>query len=1130
VTELPTGIVVYRASRLEALLDPFAQLRAAEIGNDPLRPTRIIAAHPGIQRWLVDALARRAGPRGVVANLDLRLPSTWLDDLAVAVLGGGAVALAPYRRESLRWRILDVLERIDEPGLVAWLAATPEPRQRLQLAHRLAGIYAQHLVYRPDWLLDWQRGRRGNPEYTPLAPLWQRLRADIGQPHRAERMAAVLAALDADPRRAGDDGVLHVFGVSHLPPLILAALRRVARCRLVAIYMPDPCVQHWAGLRNERSVLRSFSAAGADAAAERDYLDLGHPLLASLGRMGQHFGLVLNEGEDAVVSEQRHWADRVPQPEDARCLLGRVQESIRQLEPSRVENCVDGVEPRPAMDDDSLRVHAFHTRLRELEVLRETLLQCLADDPALEPRDIVVMAPDIAAYLPLVPAVFGPAATARGPLPWHAADVGLARTHPMFEAALALLALPDSRASAPDIAGLLDLDPVARALGIDADGREAVLRWLGRARIAWGFDASSRAQFDVPPIDQHTFAWGLSRMLAGFVYGADRGGIDLPLPGLLPVDGVEGAAVEALGALDRLLSMLDALRRDAAELRPAREWLARLQRLFDGFLAADIHDRAEVDALALLMRALQGLSIEVQDAGCDPLIDFASVRELLRERLDAAATRAPFLPGAIAFCGMVPQRAVPFAVIAVLGLDDGAFPRRRSDGGLDPMARHPRLGDRDPRSDDRYLFLETLMAARSRLHLSYLGEGAHDGKRRAPAAPLAELLAFLDARHGYQPTDERTPRPWLVRHPLQPFDRRYFDHGDPRLVSRDRAMATAVGRPGTAQAPFLPHGIGPDPGPLPPRVPLAALRAYYRDPAKHLLLDGLGLRLDAMDDDTLAAEEPMDAAIDRLERVERRLVIDALARGGVLPEQAPPWLAASGMLAPGRAGELAWQGASALAAHQLDLVRALPGMVSAAPSAIAMAIDVALGTTRLQGELPEAWQDASGTWWVLEFFARDADKVDLKVRVPLFIAYAALALMRPDAEVRAAIIALDEADPWSLQLHAVRGDGGARADLAARLEALAQHWYASCASPGLYFPRVASAVLAADGVDAAQVIADAWAGDGFATGERDFAPGYARLLGAGCGLEDPDAADVARVRALALRLGALIGLPAQEDA
>ena len=59
----------------------------------------------------------------------------------------------------------------------------------------------------------------------------------------------------------------------------------------------------------------------------------------------------------------------------------------------------------------------------------------------------------------------------------------------------------------------------------------------------------------------------------------------------------------------------------------------------------------------------------------------------------------------------------------------------------------------DTRSEDRYLFLEALMAARDAIHISHVAEGASDGQPRAAALPLAELLGFLDAAHGIDEGD-----------------------------------------------------------------------------------------------------------------------------------------------------------------------------------------------------------------------------------------------------------------------------------------------------------------------------------------------------------------------------------------
>ena len=284
-------------------------------------------------------------------------------------------------------------------------------------------------------------------------------------------------------------------------------------------------------------------------------------------------------------------------------------------------------------------------------------------------------------------------------------------------------------------------------------------------------------------------------------------------------------------------------------------------------------------------RAIAQLGAEPARNGEDPALRLPVVRELLQEALAAAPERQRFLMGGITFCGMVPQRAIPFEVICVLGLDEGSFPRRSADGGIDLIEQFRRIGDRDVATDDRYLFLETAMSAGKRLHLSYLGQNVRDGKPRNPATPLAELLAELDARCGIA-ADARNPsRPWRVQHPLQPFDGRYFDAANPALFTYSRAFAGMTGEGGSPMPSLRQTGM-PTAEPWPDPLPLRSLENFFKDPAKALLKDRLQLSLDALDDDArLPDEEPMDG-ISPLHALASRLFLTS-----VLPRKCsdPDW-------------------------------------------------------------------------------------------------------------------------------------------------------------------------------------------------------------------------------------------------
>jgi exodeoxyribonuclease V gamma subunit len=456
------------------------------------------------------------------------------------------------------------------------------------------------------------------------------------------------------------------------------------------------------------------------------------------------------------------------------------------------------------------------------------------------------------------------------------------------------------------------------------------------------------------------------------------------------------------------------------------------------------------------------------------------------------------------------------------------------------MAVHRRLGDRDVRSDDRYLFLETVMAARDALHLSYIGEGVRDGKPRNPAAPLAELLALLDESHGLRGRDgNEAPRPWLVRHPLQPFDARYFDASDPRLFSY-RGDAIALLRDhGSALPAFLdaaPAALAAAPATL----LLANVLDYFRRPAEHLL-HRLGLRLDALKSDLLADSEPLDPEFARIDRVAQRLFFDTAAGGSLeLPLLPPDWLRHGGLWPPVRAGELAWR-------HQREQVGEL--LAEAAQSALfdagppqrlPLAIDLDVHGLRLQGELTRAYR-SGGVDWVFDLFPpRRNARLDFSVRVGLFLEWALLHLAQWTA-LRPVRVLLpgarrdssawqDALDAWNdAALDAFRrSDAPARerlhGELLRRVGGVLRIHVRALHRPLWYFPRTSWIAAEHDG-DAGKVL-HSWIGGSHQAGERDHAPGYARLLASGSELE-PGTPAWDELLAVARELRALIHLDAE---
>jgi exodeoxyribonuclease V gamma subunit len=256
-----------------------------------------------------------------------------------------------------------------------------------------------------------------------------------------------------------------------------------------------------------------------------------------------------------------------------------------------------------------------------------------------------------------------------------------------------------------------------------------------------------------------------------------------------------------------------------------------------------------------LAQAQRELADAAQHGGSTEL-RLSDVRALLAGRLAGRPTRANFRTGELTVCTMVPMRSVPHRVVALLGLDDGVFPRAGSVDGDDVLQRDPCLGERDARSEDRQLLLDAVMSAGDHLLLLHTGADPVTGAVRPPAVPLGELLDQLRATVG---DDEL--HGVLQRHPLQPFDSVDFRTSGP--FSHDVAAHAGAVAALSERAPEP----GLLPGPLPDApvgdVPLPELVGFVVHPTRAFLRQRLGVHVPDAED---AVADALSAELDGLQK------------------------------------------------------------------------------------------------------------------------------------------------------------------------------------------------------------------------------------------------------------------------
>jgi len=839
---------IHRAERADGLVEALAGLLGGATG-DPFALDVVAVPTRGMERWLTQRLS---DVFGVCANVEFPSPRRLVGD-AIAVASGVDPRTDPWLPERAVWPLLEVVEAsLDElamQALAAHLGGETRRARRFTAIRHLAALVDRYALYRPELVRQWADGVDGDiaPDAAWQAEIWRRLRAKIGMPGPAERLQIACQALRNNPGLVDLPQRISLFNLTRLPAARLEVLRALASHRDVHLFLLHPSPGLWERVAEAESPKTLKRRDDTTASLPRNRL------LATWGQDSREMQVVLAaEGE---AHDEHH-----PVPRGANSLLARLQEDVRADRRS-------GSEDRPLLQehDRSLRIHACHGRARQVEVLRDAILHLLQADPTLEPRDVIVMCPDIETFAPLIHATFGAApddSTDRPDLHVRLADRSLRQTNPILGLVGQLLDIADSRLTASQVLDLADRDVVRRRFRLDDDDLARLEDWVGDAGIRWGLDPHHRKPFHLDVLPSGTWQSGLDRVLAGVTMSED--GQRLVGNAVLPLDDVDSGSIELAGhfaeLVDRLAEAVDRL----TTPQTIDRWATTITEVADALAESPAHEPWQK---AELRRVLDDVVNEATTEGVvhPAELELPEIRALLADRLQGRPTRANFRTGHLTICTLMPMRSVPHRVVCLLGMDEEIFPRRAPRDGDDLLLDDPHVGERDPRAEDRQLLLDALMSATDQLLITYTGNDERTNTPRPPAVPIGELLDVVD-RTVTTPDDRPAREHIVIRHPLQPFDRRNFIRSelDPdRTWSFDRAAragAQALEQERPERAPFLEGPLPYTPAPI---LELDQLVDFVKHPARAFLRHRLGIRLG---DFSTEVEDALPITLEGLEK------------------------------------------------------------------------------------------------------------------------------------------------------------------------------------------------------------------------------------------------------------------------
>ena len=805
------------------------------------------------------ALARR---HGVAMGVAFLLPSSFIEHMAQLV---GLDPVHPsWRPQGLAWRLVPLLAAMVEDGDTPRLrAACADTRARHALARDVADRFDQYLYFRPEMIAAWDRGKAwdGLPESaqgdeTWQRDLWRRLSDGLADhPHPAVRLRDLVTRIHAGH---GDlPTSLEVLATGPLPPTLLPLLRALATRTRVCLRALLPSTEYLGDLRAGRTQMRAGQPV--DLAWE------GHPLLSHLGKQAVDS---FRSFEEALVTEgQEYDVITLPEPRSD-TLLARLQADIRAARQPGAATTVP-----PGTPDRSVRVHRCHGARREVEVVRDELLDAFGSLPDLRASEVLILAPQLDIYGPLAEAIVRDGDPS---LPLRLAERRIDRSDPLMRGMHTLLRVAAGRVPLSEGLALLALPAVTarlESLGTDPATLADRVRASG---ITWGLNAAHRRALDAG--DQGTGTWreGLDRLLAGVWLGDADTALDAHHRPALPVSGDLGADPATLSAsldwLDGLVCLLDDWQREASP----GQWADRLDQALDQVLAAG-DDRLDSTTAVDLVGQLRAAET---DHACDVDMDAAAVADWLDQVAQEEVRAVSRVGGNMAMGGFKPMRAIPCRVLAIMGLHDAAFPRRARAPAWDLLAAAPRRGDRDPVREDRQLFLDALLAAADRVIVTATARNIRSNKDEPLSACVDEFLRVAAATVSERPTiQETTYRDLIEDHPLQPFSAVCFTGPRASFDTGHLEIARACQQRQAEAAPFQAGVFEPPAAGQPADLELHEMIRILKDPWS-AWLGSLGVEIPQAGDDPFALDREPVAAPAGLHRWQLQTeVIDAVLAG-----------------------------------------------------------------------------------------------------------------------------------------------------------------------------------------------------------------------------------------------------------
>ncbi|WWO99628.1 MAG: exodeoxyribonuclease V subunit gamma [Candidatus Dasytiphilus stammeri] len=688
--------IIYHSNQLEILKDLMCYHLKTLSFDDPFSSEEIVVPSTSIIPWLEMAISEVIG---ITANINFTIPETFIWNILVCIFHD----IPPenmFSQEKIKWKIMAIIPQLlNQPEFQMfkqYFSINPDKNQLFILASYLSELYYQYLIYRPEWLIEWE-----NKKFTEIDPsqiwqvyLWYEV---INYTKKLDQSICHIANLSLYflkkipqlnkinflnlPKR------IFIFNISRLPPLYLTILEAISKHIDIHLFLVNPCRHYWSDINEYKQETTS------------------NPILKSWGKLGRDNFYLLSQ------FEQTHEIDAFVDLKKER-MLSSLQQDILELEDyTTIFFSENSLQKKRLfnINDNSIQIHISYGLQRELEVLQDRLYDLITNDSTLTLNDIIVMVTDIDLYAPFIQAIFGNTQS-KCYLPFHICDQSINQLYPLLvRSFISLLRIVEENFSLDKIFSLLEIPAFAIKFKINKENLAKLHQVL------------SEYPKNIKDEDENQIKLFIE----------------------LNEKKIGTQLVEGICEIYRKLSQW---RSFLFKSRFPSDWKNICSEIINDFFLIDANTDQEVVAVLTFIKHKWYVILEDAIHSSHPH-EKISIQLLYNElimKLNQIKLNMSFMKNCINFCALTSIRLIPFRVVCILGMNDGIYPRTSSSISYNLIMKNPKIGDISQRDNDRYLFLETLLSARDIFYLSYIGTSiAGNFLKKFPSIFINEILNYI---------------------------------------------------------------------------------------------------------------------------------------------------------------------------------------------------------------------------------------------------------------------------------------------------------------------------------------------------------------------------------------------------